>query len=98
VTGSEVREIRDLYKLEIAEFAELIGVGLSTIYRWEACKFSDVNIDPFQKRIMKVMKSQIEEQKNPDAMIKQIGACLARGGGLLGLHCLLKHVYKEILR
>lgn len=86
MTGGEVRSIRERYGLTVAQFAELIGVSTSTAYRWEHHDIEQ-NIEPFQQRIITVMRVCVDKDPSVTA---RVANGLASGGCLFGLYRLLE--------
>lgn len=87
MTGNELRSMREAYGLTPAQLADLLGV--SSVYRWEAhCETRPI-IDPFQSRVLTVMRD-VPLQFSLGHEIKR---SLARNGGLRALYTLLEAVY-----
>jgi hypothetical protein len=97
MTGAQIRWIREQVRLTPAQFAELIGASLSSVYRWESAGPSEVAIDPFQHRIFVLLQQQIasRESTRQQELAKRIATGLAIGGGLLGLFHLLNAAFGD---
>lgn len=91
MNGAEVRSLRERYRMSVGCFGELVGVSMSTVYRWEASP-GDLNIEPMSLRIMRVMADTFDE-----AVSRRVASAIAVRGGLYGLYVLLKHVYQPMV-
>lgn len=94
LTGSDVAALRGAVGLDRSQFAQLLGVNTSTLYRWEAAGPHAVKLAPFQKSLLDVVRLQVAKSKG-------IGKLLSRslhvGGGLFGLYRLLHATFaKEV--
>lgn len=83
MTGSDVQRIRNQFELTIAQFADLIGVSPSSVYRWEAACLNLAPVEPFQLRLFALMRTASRKTKI------SVRDGLVIGGGLLGLYRLL---------
>lgn len=92
MTGKHMKGLRDALGLEPFAWADVIGVHVATIYRWET---SDVvKMDPLQRRIVDALHQRLPAM--PAAERKDLGArvrnALVGGGPLVGLYELLSFV------
>lgn len=81
--GCDVQAIRSRFELTVAQLADLVGVSLSSIYRWEVADLKLVTIEPFPLRLLTLMQLASPET------IASVQKGLVTGGGLLGLYRLL---------
>jgi hypothetical protein len=97
MTGDSIRQIRTDLAMEPAQFAQLLGVHPSSLYRWENAGSAAVRIDPLQLQLLTVLQQQINDraaQARAD-LGKVILTGLLLGGGLLGLFYLLDAAYGD---
>ncbi len=97
MTGDAIRSLRVRLQLAPQQLAELLGASISTVYRWEAAGPVEVAIDPFQLRILGLLREQMaaaDAQRQND-VAEGIAKGLLIGGGLLGLYHLLDAVFGE---
>lgn len=95
MTGNDVRLLRERLGLTPQQLAELLGTAVSTVYRWETAGPKEISIDPFQVRILALLREQIAPPGS--APRNDIATAITRGlligGGLLGLYYLLDSVF-----
>ena len=85
LTGNDVRNTIELFGLTRLEMATLVGVTLSTVYRWEAHQAKVVKMEPFQRLLIgTVMRQPLSQEKR-----NQVAVALRMGGVLGGLRILL---------
>jgi hypothetical protein len=91
--GPDIKSLREALGLEPYVFAKVLGVHVSTLYRWEQTR-TEVRIDPLQAQILDRLrvnlgsKRQAERRQLGDAVLKG----LLIGGALFGLAILLKEI------
>lgn len=98
MTGNDIKLSRSLCKLTVQQFAELIGISSSTLYRWETTKSKNIlTIGPFQYKLLILIDEQIRLGGivHRKILIKKISSGLAIGGGLLGLYRLLDSKFRN---
>lgn len=90
MTGNEVRAIRDAFELDAFAFARLLGVHVSTVYRWEASTWH-VTMDPLPSEILTAAQAHLatQSQGQRDVLALDIKHALTRGP-LHGLAALLR--------
>lgn len=97
-TGNSIRHLREALGMTCDQFASLIGVHPSTLYRWEAKGDEAVRLDPMQLRILMVLQEELNRRKTPKAQLEWgqllLGA-LVVGGGLFALYKFLEAVYAD---
>lgn len=86
--GSEIQKLREAYELTRAEFAELLCVQGSTIYRWEGEKKS-VKVEGAPRKLLDIMLDLKPSER------KDVRQALRRGGWLAGLHALVSAAFKK---
>jgi DNA-binding transcriptional regulator YiaG len=85
LTGNDVRNTIELFGLTRLEMATLVGVSLSTVYRWEAHQTQTIKMEPFQRLLIGTVMRQPQSQEKRD----QVVTALRMGGVLGGLRILL---------
>lgn len=95
MTGKQIRKLSQQLDLDAFALAGVLGVHVSTIYRWEAAH-ADVKMDPLQAQIMERLRAHVAAKPQAaadtrDAIIKG----LVTGGALLGLLALLKQLFED---
>lgn len=96
-TGNQIRELREALGMTPEQFAGLLGVHQSSLYRWEAKGEEVVRLDPMQVRLLVVIREQLV-QKRPEERVewgKALLAALVIGGGLFALFKLLEVVFAD---
>jgi DNA-binding transcriptional regulator YiaG len=81
--GNDIKKIRETFGFSMPEFADLIGVQTSSIYRWEALKAKAAKIEGLPRKLLQLMLEL--KQKERDGVAK----ALRRGGWMLALSNLL---------
>jgi transcriptional regulator with XRE-family HTH domain len=94
MTGDEIRSLRLRLGMEGTQFAQMLGVNVVTLYRWESAGAREVAIDPRSLQILAVTKQRIEQKRSSETthLGKTIISALVAGGGLAGLFYLLSEV------
>lgn len=95
MTGRDVHRIRTELGLTTIDFAELVGVGLSTLYRWEQAAAAKINIDPFQTRLLAMLKRRLAQlsAQQRSGLGRRLRSALAEHGALYALFVLLRASY-----
>ena len=52
MTGSDIQELRIELEMTVPQFAQLLGVHLASVYRWEAARNNEVRLDPLQVSLL----------------------------------------------
>jgi len=99
VTGPDVVQARGSLGLTVAQFADLIGVSLSTVYRWEQSA-DDLSVEPFPRRQLELAGDRERQLSAPNhrQLAQQIRVGVAVRGGLYGLCLLLASVFSPAAR
>ena len=69
LTGDRVRRVREAYGLTMPQFARLLGVAVSSAYRWEAGDASRAGdrrrggVAPLQRTLIRLMERFADEAK-----------------------------------
>jgi transcriptional regulator with XRE-family HTH domain len=98
ITGSQIRAIRGDVGMEPAQFAQLLGIHSSTLYRWENAGEQPVRVEPLQLQLLTVLQQQIAKRSTAEdraELSNSILTGLLIGGGLLGLFYLLDSAFAE---
>ncbi len=92
MTGTEIRTLRTTYGLDVNSFAALVGVNASTVYRWEAAESKKPNVEPFQQRLLILLRAHWLDTSLP----AKIRVAIDKLGALYGLHVFLGAVYDSV--
>lgn len=92
LTGDLLRQLRAEMGMDPFQFALLLGVHVSTIYRWEGQGRSEVRMDPLQRQILQrtIEQFRTTDAARKEALGKGIVLALLGGGALFGLLKLLE--------
>lgn len=88
MNGIEVRHIRTTLGLNPQAFANLLGVHLTTVYRWEAAGPLEMRLEPLQSALLLRLRQKATDAK-PEATGQRLIEALLVGGTLVGLAALL---------
>ncbi len=90
--GDRLRQLREELGMDPFQFALLLGVHVSTIYRWEGQGPGEVRMDPLQRQILQrtIEQFRATNAAEKEALGKAIVLALLGGGALLGLLKLLE--------
>jgi len=92
MTGTEIRTLRTTYGLDVMRFSALVGVNASTVYRWEAAEIEKPNVEPFQQRLLNLLRAHCLDTSLP----AKIRIAIDKLGALYGLHVFLGAVYDSV--
>lgn len=96
MTSDDLSRIREDFALDRAGFAALLGVSVSTVYRWDAVR-GTVRIDPMQRKILMVLDGLLRSCS--DEEIDGLRAAVVHGmntrGGLYALFLVLDAFYRK---
>lgn len=81
VTGRDVTWIRNRLKLDAWEFACLLGVSVSTVYRW--CAARRVSADPVHAQFMERLQARLNDEPESATQIASAAIRGIRAGGTL---------------
>lgn len=87
--GSSIKKIRESFGLSVSEFSDLVGVQVSSVYRWESTAGSNAQVEGRPLQIIRLM----EETTGKDR--QKVTSSLRKGGWLPGLLSLLSTAYKS---
>ena len=88
--GSDVVALRGDVGMTPFEFAELLGIHASTIYRWEKRGPTPVRMDPMQARLLAVLRHVLQRDASVAPVLRE---ALLISGGLYAIYRLLRVVY-----
>jgi transcriptional regulator with XRE-family HTH domain len=89
-TGIEIRRIRELLGWTVEQFATLMGVALSTAYRWEGYGAESLQLDPLQLKLLARVEQIADEKETArKAKARSITNAILLGGTLAALGALL---------
>lgn len=94
MTGPTVKQLRLQLNLNLARFAELVGVAPSTVWRWEGT-VGALHVDPGASRILAMLMNEVE-QRTPEECAqfsRNIAEALVLGGGLKALWVVMRSAY-----
>lgn len=88
VPASHVSDVREAMGLDPFAFAAVLGVHVSTVYRWE--KKGSAHVDPLQFKILDALYKRLTPKKSLSDLGEKVIAKLSSGGGtFVGLHTVL---------
>jgi transcriptional regulator with XRE-family HTH domain len=93
-TGDQVRAIRDALGLTGTEFATILGVHQSTIYRWEGASAA-VPVEQLQAQLLSVLQVAINDGRDMPMFAEKLRAAMVQGNGLHALLVLLQETIGE---
>ena len=98
MTGNRVRQLREDLGMTPGQFASLIGVHPSTLYRWEAAHEGQLRMDPMQLQLMTLLEREVAKRKSAEAR-SELGSAIVTallvGGGMFALFKLLEAVFGD---
>jgi transcriptional regulator with XRE-family HTH domain len=96
MAGPGIKYLREALGLDPYVFAKILGVHVSTLYRWEQTR-GEVRIDPLQADILEKLRANLAVKKRAEQ--KQMGEAALQavlvGGALVGLAFLLNEIVKS---
>ncbi len=91
MTGSDITTVRKALGLDPFAFAAVLGVHVSTVYRWETAKKSvSVSVDPLQREILHGLYDARRHKSSLRDLGLVVRDALISRGNLGGLHAILK--------
>jgi hypothetical protein len=99
MTGPEIKAVRTTLGHDPYVFAKILGVHLSTLYRWERSS-GEAHIDPLQAEILDRLRTNLaaremtDQRKLGDDVLKAV----LIGGTLTGLTVLLNQIVNSDIR
>jgi hypothetical protein len=85
VTGGSLQRLRRKLEIDPFALAALLGVHVSTVYRWEVT-YGVLRIDPLQASILDEIRGHIDKvDDNGQRLGRVIKQGLIKGGGLRAL-------------
>ncbi len=97
MSGDELRVLREQLQMDPFVFAMLLGVHVSTIYRWEAKRGQPVQMDPLQRELLSRLATRLPHTAEAQRVDlgRALVAGLVAGGAIAGLLVLLKFLAGE---
>jgi transcriptional regulator with XRE-family HTH domain len=97
MTGSQLRRLRESLGMNAFAFAEVLGVHVSSLYRWEASQNQQLRMDPLQAQIVEQLGARLRQQSAQQRKDtgEQIVKALLAGGALVALAFMLNEILKE---
>ena len=90
--GSDVMSVRQAMGLDPFAFAEMLGVHVSSVYRWESGK-KTVSIDRLQEMVVSELSKYVKKKDELRDLGKTVKGALVGGEGTLGaLHHVLEYL------
>jgi transcriptional regulator with XRE-family HTH domain len=90
--SADVTTLRERLLLTRDQFASLLGVSPSTVYRWEAAD-GNLSVDPMQRWILAALQDRMEKPGGADRIEREVCRALVIRGGLYALYKLLAMVF-----
>lgn len=99
--GNDVSKLRHELGLDVAQFATLLGINPSTVYRWEKRGEYPIRPEPLQDRLLAVLLDNLCRLDTPPEHGATFKANLVRelllGGTLNGIYCVLNWHFSRIV-
>jgi transcriptional regulator with XRE-family HTH domain len=92
ITGLDVIDLRRALGLSVTTFASVLGVNVSTIYRWETRGNAGLPIEPLQIAILMATRDLVARGDGV-AIGKELELALLLRGPLYALYVLLRRIY-----
>lgn len=89
LTGNDIKTVRDRSGLSACELADLVGVGCSSIYRWEDAGKTKPKIEGRPRNLFSIMLNLKQYQ------MRDIAEAFREGGWILALNKLTSFAYKK---
>lgn len=87
--GHQIRKLRESLDLTATEFAGLLSVQTSSIYRWESAGNRTAPVEGLARNVLELIRNlKLKERKR---MVQR----LKNGGWMAGLHSLLGMAIKK---
>lgn len=90
--GAEIQQLRQSLGMSVPQFAQVLGVAHTTVYRWELSGTSDVKIDPMPLGILTQLRERLG--RNPPKKNRDLGEDVAKalilGGAVFALYKILE--------
>jgi len=89
MTGRQIHNLREMLKIDQFALAGVLGVHVSTVYRWES-RTGKVKMDPLQAQIVDLLRERVAAKPQiAGALGQTIVRGLVTGGPLVALAALL---------
>ena len=96
-TGQQIAELRSALGMNVQQFAQLLGVHLATVYRWEAAGPDVVRVEALQMSLLTQLQRGLgaRRARERQAWVDSILRGLLVGGTLVALAVLLQELLPE---
>lgn len=98
--GKEIEQIREALRMSPPQFAQLLGVHISTVYRWASAGDAYVKLDPLHASLLARIQASLSERTAKgewEDWAEQILKALLIGGTLAGLAIILCEVLPKTI-
>ena len=97
ITGYEIRQLRETLGMSVPHFAELLGIHLATVYRWESTGAKAPPLGPLHQRLLAHLKQQANAKtlKARDQWAGELLQAVLVGGTLVALAQLLSSASQQ---
>ena len=83
MTGEDIRQVREALGLSVPDFASLLGVHLTSAYRWERAGSEEIRLYPFQAQYVARLQAalqKLETDRKRKEWAKSVAQALLVGG------------------
>ncbi len=91
LTGEAVRALRGALGLNVSQFAQLLGVDVATVFRWQKTGNEPASVEGLQVQLLLLLEQQV--LLRGAELAGAIRTQLRLHGSLAGLFCLLNAAY-----
>jgi len=98
MTGNDIQRLRAMLGMTLPHFAQLLGVHMTTAYRWELQGEKKVTLDPLHQSLLLRVEQSVTTRSSKNAREewgKQLLAGVLLGGTLAGLAILLAELIPD---
>ncbi|MFM9995322.1 MAG: helix-turn-helix domain-containing protein [Phycisphaerales bacterium] len=89
IQGRQISALRKALRLDVAQFAGVLGVHPSTVHRWEAAKAREVPVDGVAANVLRTLAHKVKADGQARRQAAEVGDQVAEallvGGALVGL-------------
>jgi transcriptional regulator with XRE-family HTH domain len=97
VTGDEIQHVREAYGMSMRQLAQLLGVNVVTISRWEGHGPAASKSEGVQAGILRLMHGSVSQPRYCADIGKKVTEAMLVRGNLYGLWLLLGDLLGEDL-
>lgn len=98
MTGYEVKRIREAMGMNSSQFAQFMGVHVSSTYRWESEGHHMVRVDAMRLQFLTCLQQELHRFKNEESralFTQKVRGGLIVGGSLLALYKVLQSHFDD---